>query len=59
MKQIFKKSIKLFDKDIILREIKEVRVDTTIQEKNMTFPIDRKFILKVIEQRKRIARKKI
>jgi len=33
MKKIFKQSIDLFDKDMIRREVKEVRVDTTVQEK--------------------------
>jgi IS5 family transposase len=34
-----------------------VRVDTTVQEKNITFPTDRKLIEKVIEHCKRIAKK--
>jgi len=57
MKKIFKQSIDLFDKDFIRREVKEVRVDTTVQEKNITFPTDRKLTEKVIEQCKRIAEK--
>lgn len=57
MKKIFKQSIDLFDKDYIRREVKEVRVDTTVQEKNITFPTDRKLTEKVIEQCKRIAEK--
>lgn len=56
MEKIFKASIDLFEKDIIRREIKEVRVDTTVQEKNITFPTDRKLIEKVIEHCKRIAK---
>jgi transposase, IS5 family len=57
MKRIFKQSIDLYDKDFIRREVKEVRVDTTVQEKNITFPTDRKLTEKVIEHCKRIARK--
>jgi IS5 family transposase len=57
MKKIFKQSIGLFDKDFIRREVKEVRVDTTVQEKNITFPTDRKLTEKVIEHCKRIAKK--
>ncbi len=57
MEKIFKASINLFDKDLIRTEVKEVRVDTTVQEKNITFPTDRKLIEKVIEHCKRIARK--
>lgn len=57
MKKIFKQSIDLFDKDIIRRGVKEVRVDSTVQEKNITFPTDRKLTEKVIEHCKRIARK--
>ena len=57
MKKIFKQSIDLFDKDFIRKEVKEVRVDTTVQEKNITFPTDRKLTEKVIEHCKRIAKK--
>jgi IS5 family transposase len=57
MKKIFKQSIDLFDKDFICKEVKEVRVDTTVQEKNITFPTDRKLTEKVIEHCKRIAKK--
>jgi IS5 family transposase len=57
MEKIFKQSIDLFDKDFIRKEVKEVRVDTTVQEKNITFPTDRKLIEKVIEHCKRIAKK--
>jgi len=49
MQKIFKQSIDLFDKDFIRKEVKEVRVDTTVQEKNITFPTDRKLTEKVIE----------
>jgi IS5 family transposase len=57
MKKIFKQSIDLFDRDFIRREVREVRVDTTVQEKNITFPTDRKLTEKVIEHCKRIAKK--
>jgi len=57
MEKIFKASIDLFDADMIRKEVKEVRVDTTVQEKNITFPTDRKLIEKVIEHCKRIAKK--
>ncbi|MGD0342114.1 MAG: IS5 family transposase [Bacteroidales bacterium] len=57
MEKIFKASIDLFDKNLIRKEVKEVRVDTTVQEKNITFPTDRKLIEKVIEPCKRIAKK--
>jgi IS5 family transposase len=57
MKKIFKQSIDLFDVNLIRKEVKEVRVDTTVQEKNITFPTDRKLTEKVIEHCKRIARK--
>ena len=56
MNNIFKQSIDLLDKDVILREVKEVRIDTTVQEKNITFPIDRKLTEKVIDHCKRITR---
>ncbi len=57
MKKIFKQSIHLFGEDTIRREVKEVRVDTTVQEKNITYPTDRKLTEKVIEYCKRIAKK--
>lgn len=55
MKKIFKPSIDLFGKEKVQKEVKEVRVDTTVQEKNITFPTDRKLIEKVIAHCKRIA----
>jgi IS5 family transposase len=57
MKKIFKQSIDLFGKEKVRKEVKEVRVDTTVQEKNITFPTDRKLTEKVIEHTKRIANK--
>lgn len=57
MEKIFKQSIGLFGKEKVRKEVKEVRVDTTVQEKNITFPTDRKLTEKVIEHCKRIALK--
>jgi len=57
MKKIFEQSIGLFGKEKVRKEVKEVRVDTTVQEKNITFPTDRKLTEKVIEHCKRIAKK--
>jgi IS5 family transposase len=56
MEKIFKQSIGLFGKDKVRKEVKEVRVDTTVQEKNITFPTDRKLTEKVIEHCKRMAK---
>jgi len=57
MKKIFKQSIDLFGGDTIRREVKEVRVDTAVQEKEITFPSDRNLNEKVIEYCKRIVKK--
>lgn len=57
MKKIFKQSIDLFGKEKVRKEVKEVRVDTTVQEKNITFPTDRKLTEKVIVHCKRITKK--
>ena len=57
MKRIFQESLNLFGKEFIRKEVKEVRLDTTVQEKNITFPTDRKLTEKVIEHCKRIAKK--
>ena len=57
MKKIFKQSIDLFDKDFIRKEVKEVRVDTTVQEKDITLSKYRKLTEKVFEHCKRIAKK--
>jgi len=56
MEKIFKQSIDLFGEDMIRKEVKEVRVDTTVQEKNITYPTDRKLYEKTIEYCKRIAK---
>ena len=50
-----KQSIDLFGEDTIRRKVKEVRVDTTIQEMNITIPTDRKLNEKAIEYSKRIV----
>jgi transposase, IS5 family len=55
MEKIFKQSIDLFGEKVIKKEVKEVRVDTTVQEKNITYPTDRKLYEKTIEHCKRIA----
>jgi len=57
MEKIFKQSIDLYGEQVIHSEVKEVRVDTSVQEKNITFPTDRKLNEKVIEYCKRIAGK--
>ena len=57
MMKIFEQSINLFGKERVRKEVKEVRVDTTVQEKNITFPTDRKLTEKVIGHCKRIADK--
>ena len=58
MEKIFKQSIDLFGEQMIRKEVKEVRVDTTVQEKNITFPTDRRLYEKTIEHCKRIANAK-
>ena len=55
MEKIFKQSIDLFGEEMIRKEVKEVRVDKTVQEKNITYPTDRKLYEKTIEHCKRIA----
>jgi len=57
MKRIFQESINLFSKEELKQEVKEVRIDTTVQEKNITFPTDRKLYEKVIFSCLRIAEK--
>jgi len=57
MKRIFRESVHLFSKDELKQEVKEVRVDTTVQEKNITFPTDRRLYEKVISHCFRIAEK--
>jgi transposase, IS5 family len=55
MEKLFKQSIDLFGADFIRKEVKEVRVDTTVQEKNITYPTDRKLYEKAIGHCKKIA----
>lgn len=57
MKRIFKESVHLFSKEELKQEVKEVRIDTTVQEKNITFPTDRRLYGKVISYCFRIAEK--
>ncbi len=56
MEKIFRQSIDLFGGDVIRKAVKEVRVDTTVQEKNITYPTDRKLYEKTIERCKSIAK---
>jgi len=58
MEKIFRQSIDLFGEEMIRKEVREVRVDTTVQEKNITFPTDRRLFEKSIEHCKRIAKAK-
>jgi IS5 family transposase len=53
--QILKMSIHLFTKKEI--QEKEVLIDTTVQEKNITFPTDTKLQKKIIEKCRKIALK--
>jgi len=57
MKKIFQQSILLFGEDTLKKATKEVRVDTTVQEKNITYPTDRKLYTKVHQYCQRIAKK--
>lgn len=57
MERILKESIHLFSEAELKQAVKEVRIDTTVQEKNITFPTDRKLYGKVIEHCLRIAKK--
>ena len=53
--KILKLTILLFDKKEI--QEKEVLIDTTVQEKNITFPTDAKLQKKIIEKCRKIAEK--
>jgi transposase, IS5 family len=57
MKTIFKQSIDLSGEETIRQEVKEGRVDITVQEKNITFPTDRKLNEKAIEYYNQITKK--
>jgi len=52
--KLLKLSIDLFDRKEV--EEKEVLIDTTVQEKNITFPTDTKLQKKIIEKCRNIAR---
>jgi transposase, IS5 family len=52
--QILKASVNLFEKKEV--QEKEVLIDTTVQEKNITFPTDVKLQKKIIEKCRKIAR---
>ena len=52
--KLLKLSIKLFGKEA---EEKEVLIDTTVQEKNITFPTDTKLHKKIIDKCNKIAKK--
>ncbi len=53
MERILKVSIDLFERKEILE--KRVLVDTTVQEKNITYPTDTKLQKKIIEKCRDIA----
>ncbi len=55
VQKILKLSIILFDSKEVHE--KEVLIDTTVQEKNLTFPIDSKLYKKIIECCRKIAEK--
>ena len=52
---ILKITLELHQEDI--KKAKEVIVDTTVQEKNITYPTDAKLYKKVIDTAQRIAKK--
>ena len=56
MQTIFKQSIIIFGAEKLKKAVKEVRVDTTVQEKNITFPTDRKLYTRVLEHCRKIAK---
>ncbi len=58
MEKIFQQSIQIFGEEVIQEEAKEVRIDTTVQEKNITYPTDRKLLEKCIAHCLKIAHKK-
>jgi transposase, IS5 family len=49
MEKILLQSNNLFGEEVIKKEIEEVRVNTTVQEKKITFPTDRKLYEKSIQ----------
>jgi len=50
--KLLKYSIKLFEKEI---DVKEVKIDSTVQEKNITYPVDVKQYRKIIKKCREIA----
>jgi len=57
MQRIFRESVHLFSGDELKQAVKEVRIDTTVQEKNIQFPTDRRLYERTLDYCKRIARK--
>jgi len=57
MQKIFKQSIIIFGQEVVKKATKEVRIDTTVQEKNITYPTDRKLLSRVLEHCRAIASK--
>ncbi len=54
VKKILKISVNLFEKD---KKENEILIDTTVQEKNITYPTDVKLAKKIIEKCNKIAKK--
>ncbi len=52
--KILQYSIKLFEKEV---DVKEVKIDSTVQEKNITYPVDVKQYRKIINKCREIAKK--
>ena len=54
--KLLKYSIKLFEKEL---DVKEVKIDSTVQEKNITYPVDVKQYRKIIKKCREIAFKEL
>ena len=50
VEKIFKISLMVNAKEITEKELKQVMIDSTVQEKNITFPTDVKLYRKIIER---------
>ena len=50
VEKIFKISLMVNAKKITEKELKQVMIDSTVQEKNITFPTDAKLYQKIIER---------